>query len=49
MLGGVIGSPPMKLEDIAVRAPGPVYAHVLEFLKRSHGQKLREVIDAEID
>ena len=33
----------------SLRAPGPVYAHVLEFLKRSHGRKLREVMDAEID
>jgi hypothetical protein len=23
--------------------------HVLEFLKRTHGRKLREVMDAEID
>ena len=33
----------------SLRAPGPVYAHVLEFLKRNHGRKLREVMDAEID
>ena len=33
----------------SLRAPGPVYAHVLEFLKRNHRRKLREVIDAEID
>jgi hypothetical protein len=26
-----------------------VYDHVLEFLKRHHGRKLREVMDAEID
>jgi hypothetical protein len=33
----------------SIRAPGPVYAHVLEFLKQSHGRKLSEVMDAEID
>jgi hypothetical protein len=33
----------------SIRAPSNVYDHVLEFLKRSHGQKLREVMDAEID
>jgi hypothetical protein len=33
----------------SIRAPGPVYDHVLEFLKRNHGRKLREVMDAEID
>ena len=33
----------------SIRAPGPVYAHVLEFLKRSHGRKLREVMAAEIN
>jgi hypothetical protein len=33
----------------SLRAPGPVYAHVLEFLKRNHGRKLREGMDAEID
>ena len=33
----------------SIRAPGPVYDHILEFLKRNHGRKLREVIDAEID
>jgi hypothetical protein len=33
----------------SIRAPGPVYNHVLEFLKRNHGRKLREVMDAEID
>jgi hypothetical protein len=27
----------------------PVYDHVLEFLKRNHGRKFREVMDAEID
>ena len=30
-------------------APGPVFDHVLEFLKRSHEHKLREVMDAEVD
>jgi hypothetical protein len=33
----------------SIRAPGPVYDHVLEFLKRNHGWKLCEVMDAEID
>jgi hypothetical protein len=33
----------------SIRAPRPVYDHVLEFLKRHHGRKLREVMDAEID
>jgi hypothetical protein len=33
----------------SLRAPGPVYAHVLEFLKRNHGRKLREVMDVEIN
>jgi hypothetical protein len=33
----------------SIRAPGPMYDHVLEFLKRTHGRKLREVMDAEID
>jgi hypothetical protein len=33
----------------SIRVPGPVYDHVLEFLKRSHGRKLREVMDAEIE
>jgi len=33
----------------AFRAPSNVYDRVLEFLKRNHGRKLREVIDAEID
>jgi hypothetical protein len=33
----------------SIRAPGPVYEHVLEFLKRNHGRKLCEVMDAEID
>jgi hypothetical protein len=33
----------------SLRAPEPVYEHVLEFLKRNHGRKLREVMDAEID
>jgi hypothetical protein len=32
----------------SIRASGPVYDQVLEFLKRNHGRKLREVIDAEI-
>jgi hypothetical protein len=33
----------------SLRALGPVFDHVLEFLKRSHGRKLREVMDAEGD
>ena len=33
----------------SLRAPGTVYDKVLEFLKRNHGRKLREVMDAEID
>jgi hypothetical protein len=33
----------------SLRAPSNVYDRVLEFLKRNHGRKLREVMDAEID
>jgi hypothetical protein len=33
----------------SIRAPSNVYDHVLEFLKRNYGRKLREVMDAEID
>jgi len=33
----------------SIRASAPVYDQVLEFLKRSHGRTLREVMDAEID
>jgi hypothetical protein len=33
----------------SIRAPGPVYDRVLEFLRRNHGRKLREVMDAKID
>jgi hypothetical protein len=33
----------------SIRAPSNVYGQVLEFLKRNHGRKLREVMDAEID
>jgi hypothetical protein len=33
----------------SLRAPRPVYDHVLEFLKRNHGRTLREVMDGEID
>jgi hypothetical protein len=33
----------------SIRAPRPVYEHVLEFLKRHQGRKLRAVTDAEID
>jgi hypothetical protein len=32
-----------------IRAPSNVYDHIVEFLKRNHGRKLREVMDAEID
>jgi hypothetical protein len=33
----------------SLRASSNVYDHVLEFLKRNYGRKLREVMDAEID
>jgi hypothetical protein len=33
----------------SIRAASNVYDHVLEFLKRNHGRKLLEVMDAEID
>jgi hypothetical protein len=33
----------------SIRAPSNVYDQVLEFLKRHHGRKLHEVMDAEID
>jgi hypothetical protein len=33
----------------SIRAPGPVYDHVLEFLKQNYGRTLREVMDADID
>jgi len=33
----------------SIRASRPVYDRVLEFLKRSHGWKIREVMDADID
>ena len=33
----------------SIKAPEPVYDHILEFLKRHQGRKLREVMDAEID
>lgn len=33
----------------SIRALGPVYDHILEFLKQNHGRKLRELMDAEID
>jgi len=38
--GGYFGS---------IRAPAQMYDHALEFLKRSHGWTLREVMNAEID
>ena len=33
----------------SISAPEPVYDYVLELLRRHHGRKLREVMDAEID
>ncbi|HXV82734.1 MAG TPA: hypothetical protein VEG60_22955 [Candidatus Binatia bacterium] len=33
----------------SIRAPELVYDYGLDFLKRTHGRKLREVMDAEID
>ncbi len=33
----------------SIRAPRDVYDRVLEFLKQTHGRKLGEVMDAEID
>jgi len=33
----------------SIRAPRPVYDHVLEFLMPNYGRKLRELMDAEID
>jgi len=33
----------------SIRAPGPIYDHVLELLKQNYGLRLREVMDAEID
>jgi ABC transporter substrate binding protein len=33
----------------SIRVPRNIYDHVLEFLKRNHGRKLREVIETEID
>jgi hypothetical protein len=33
----------------SIRVPRNVYDDVLGFLKRHHGRKLREVMDAEID
>jgi hypothetical protein len=33
----------------SIRASANVYDHVLEFLKHTHGRKLSEVMDAEID
>jgi hypothetical protein len=33
----------------SITALEPVYDHVLESLKRNHGRKLREVMDADID
>jgi len=33
----------------SLRVTSNVYDYVLEFLKRTHGRKLSEVMDAEID
>jgi len=33
----------------SIRVSRDIYDRVLEFLKRSHGRKLREIINAEID
>jgi hypothetical protein len=33
----------------SIRASSNVYDHVLEFLTRNYGRKLREVMDAEIE
>jgi hypothetical protein len=33
----------------SIRAPGNVYGHVLDFLKRNHGRTFREVMETEID
>jgi hypothetical protein len=33
----------------SIRVPRNVYDHVLDFLKRNHGRKLRELMDAEFD
>jgi hypothetical protein len=33
----------------SIRAPGPVYEHVVELLKRNQGRKLGQVMDADID
>ncbi len=48
----IIGLAVQRPEDKyfgSIRAPEPVYDHVLESLKRNHGRKLREVMDDEID
>jgi len=33
----------------SIRVQRDVYDRVLEFLRRNHGRKLREVMDSEID
>ena len=33
----------------SIRASAQVYDHVLEFLTRNHGRRLREVMEGEID
>lgn len=33
----------------SIRAERDVYDRILEFLKRNHGRKLREIVDADID
>jgi hypothetical protein len=48
MIGVTVQCPDGKYFG-SIRAPDQVYDHVLELLKRHHGRKLREVMDAEID
>jgi hypothetical protein len=48
IIGLAVQSPDGKYFG-SIRSSSNVYDHVLEFLKRSHGRKLREVMDAEID
>ena len=48
IIGLAVQSPDGKYFG-SLRAPSNVYNHVLEFLKRSQGHKLREVMDSEVD
>jgi hypothetical protein len=48
VMGLVIQCPDGKYFG-SIRSPANVYDHVLEFLKRNYGRKIREVVDAEID